>query len=93
MRKICHFCGNKNLKQVDVQYTYTHDSKYLIVNEVPCEQCEYCGEQYFKADTIKAIEQEFDQIYVHGKKTKEEIRVPVERFIEVDAPNRVRASD
>ncbi|MCB2263559.1 MAG: YgiT-type zinc finger protein [Candidatus Thiosymbion ectosymbiont of Robbea hypermnestra] len=48
MRKTCHFYGNKNLKQVNVQYTYTHDNKYLIVNEVPCEQCEYCGEQYFK---------------------------------------------
>jgi len=28
MKKACHFCGNKNLKQVSIQYTYTHDNKY-----------------------------------------------------------------
>ena len=50
---------------------------------MPCEECEYCGEQYFKAEILKKIEQDFNDIYIHGKKTNKEVKVPVEEFIEV----------
>jgi YgiT-type zinc finger domain-containing protein len=81
--KICHFCGNKNFKDNFVQYTYKHGDQFLIVNDVPCRQCEYCGEPYFKAEVLKQIEKEFQAVYVHGKKTSKELRVPVERFVEI----------
>ncbi|CAN2048873.1 YgiT-type zinc finger protein [Candidatus Magnetomoraceae bacterium gMMP-1] len=81
--KICHFCGNKNFKNNNVEYIYKHDGKFLLVNGVPCIQCEYCGEQYFKADVLKKIEQEFNEIYSLGKKASSEIRIPVEKFIEL----------
>lgn len=51
--KICHFCGNKNFKTNSVQYTYKRDNKFIIINNLPCEQCEFCGEQYFAADVLK----------------------------------------
>lgn len=44
MSKVCQFCGNKNFSEQKVQYTYKHDDKFLIVDDVPCEQCQYCGE-------------------------------------------------
>ena len=81
---MCHFCGNKNFKETTVQYTYTHNGKYLIVDNVPCKQCEYCGEQYFKSDVLKSIENEFKQIHFHGKEVRKEIRVPVEQYLEID---------
>jgi len=56
MNKVCNFCGNKNFRIKKVQYIYRHDGKFLIVNDVPCEECEYCGEQYFKSDVLKKIE-------------------------------------
>ena len=83
MNTKCNFCGNKNFKEVKVQYIYRHDSKFLIVNDVPCEQCEYCGEQYFEGKILSHIEEEFQNIYVKGKKPKEEIKVPIERFPEL----------
>ncbi|MEN8216010.1 MAG: YgiT-type zinc finger protein [Pseudomonadota bacterium] len=83
MSKVCHFCGNKHFKHTTVQYTYRHDDKFLFVNDVPCEQCEYCGEQYFKASVLKTIETEFNAIHSHGKKIKTEIRVPVEPFLDL----------
>jgi hypothetical protein len=55
----------------------------IISQLFPCEQCEYCGEQYFKAEVLKAIEAEFNAIHFHGKKIKTEIRVPVEPFLEL----------
>ncbi len=83
MIKVCSFCGNNNFSEKEVQYTYKHDDNILIVDNVPCEQCEYCGEQYFKAKVLKKIEEEFNQIYFHGKRTKKEIKVPVEKYVEL----------
>lgn len=84
MIKICNFCGNKNFNEKQVQYIYRHDSQMLVVNNVPCEECEYCGEQYFKAKVLRKIEKEFKAIFMEGKKrTVKQIRVPVEEFVEI----------
>ena len=83
MNKICNLCGNKNFREKYVQYVYKHDDRFLVVNNVPCEECEYCGEQYFKADVLKKIEKDFGDIYFSGKKAKKEIKVPVEEFVEI----------
>jgi YgiT-type zinc finger domain-containing protein len=83
MNTKCNFCGNKNFKETTVQYIYRHDNKFLIVNDVPCEQCEYCGEQYFDGKILSHIEEEFQNIHVKGKKPKEEVKVPIERFPEI----------
>jgi YgiT-type zinc finger domain-containing protein len=83
MSKVCSFCGNKNFRERNVQYIYQHDNRFLIVNNVPCEECEYCGEQYFKADVLKRIERDFNDIHFAGKKAKNEVEVPVEEFVEI----------
>ena len=83
MKKTCNFCGNKNFREKRVQYVYKHDGQFLIVNNVPCEECEYCGEQYFKAEALKKIEKDFMDIYFSKKKTRRKINVPVEEFLEI----------
>ncbi|MFQ5962900.1 MAG: type II toxin-antitoxin system MqsA family antitoxin [Candidatus Scalinduaceae bacterium] len=82
MNKTCSFCGNKNSKEKRVQYIYKHNDQFLVVNNVPCEECEYCGEQYFKAEVLKKIEKNFRDIYFSDKKAKKELRLPVEEFVE-----------
>ncbi|MEK6776534.1 MAG: YgiT-type zinc finger protein [bacterium] len=79
--KVCNFCGNRNFKKENVQYIYKHDAQFLVVNNVPCEECEFCGEQYFKADVLKRIEKSFRDIYISGKKSRRSIKVPVEDFV------------
>ena len=81
--KVCNFCGNKNFRERHVQYIYKHNDQFLVVNNVPCEECEYCGEQYFKAEALKKIEEDFNAIYQSGKKAKKEVKVPVEEYIEI----------
>ena len=83
MTKKCNFCGNINFRKKNVQYVYKHDGKFLFVNNVPCEECEYCGEQYFEANVLKKIEEEFKEIHYSGKKAKHEVQVPVEEFMEL----------
>ena len=83
MNKVCSFCGNKNFREKTVQYIYRHDEQLLMVNNVPCEECEYCGEQYFKGVDLEKIEADFRAIYSSGKKVKKEVAVPVEEFAEI----------
>ena len=83
MIKFCNFCGNKNFREEHIQYIYKHDNQFLVVDNVPCEECEYCGEQYFKAEVLKRIEEDFRAIYLSGKKAKKEIMVPVQEFAEI----------
>ncbi len=80
MNKVCNFCGNKNFKDARVQYIYRHDGKFLIVNDVPCEQCEFCGEQYFPAGVLQKIEADFQALQTKRRKAPAEILVPVESF-------------
>ena len=54
-----------------------------MVNNVPCEECEYCGERYFKGVDLEKIETDFRAIYSSGKKVKKEVAVPVEEFAEI----------
>ncbi len=77
--KSCSFCGNKHLKSILTEYTYRHNGKYMIFQNVPALQCEFCGEKYFDASVLKQIEKEFIAIQ-SGKKASKEIRVPVEDF-------------
>jgi len=82
--KICHFCGNKNFNKNKVQYTYMRDDKYIMIDDVPCEQCEFCGEQYFEARVLKNIEMEFDAIHLQSKNVKKMIMVPVEAYADLN---------
>ena len=80
---VCHFCGNKHFKHVFVQYTYKRDQQYMIVEDVPCEQCVFCGEQYFEAGVLKQIEAEFEEVYTNGKKVHHQIIVPIESYNDI----------
>jgi YgiT-type zinc finger domain-containing protein len=64
-----------------VQYVYKRNGHFLIVDNVPCEQCEFCGEQYFEASVLKKIEADADAVYSHKKKPDREMLVPVENFV------------
>ena len=83
MNKVCSFCGNENSVSKRVQYIYRHNGQFLIVDNVPCEECEYCGERYFKSTVMKKIEKDFVDIYANGKELRKRIEVPVEEFAEL----------
>ena len=81
--KVCSFCGNKNIKNTLTEYTYRHKGKYMIFNNVPAQQCEFCGEKYFESKVLRKIENEFFAV-INGKKVTKGIRVPVEDFSSVE---------
>jgi len=83
MNTRCVFCGHKYLHPSQTQYIYRHDDKFLLVHDVPCLQCAYCGEQYFEGHVLRNIEKKFNEIHVHGHKARQEIQIPVEHFLDL----------
>ena len=80
MEKKCSFCGHAEVKQASVTYIYRRNGKYMIVEDVPCEECTYCSERYYEAAVLKKIEAEFDAIQSRQKKPARKLDVPVESF-------------
>ena len=83
MNTKCNFCGNKNFSLKRVEYLYRHNGDFLLVNNVPCEECDFCGERYYDTTVLKQIEGLFFDIHVHGKKAKKEASLPIEDFVEI----------
>lgn len=81
--KTCNFCGNKNFSVKKAQYIYKSGNRFFVVNEVPCEECDFCGERHYEATTLKKIERAFEEISGSKKKASKEINVPVEEFAEL----------
>ncbi|OHB77721.1 MAG: YgiT-type zinc finger domain-containing protein [Planctomycetes bacterium RBG_16_59_8] len=80
MTKTCNFCGNARSHEKSVEYLYRHEERFLLVKNVPCEECDFCGEQYFAAKVLKKIERDFHAIVSLRKKVKHTVTIPVEEF-------------
>jgi YgiT-type zinc finger domain-containing protein len=69
----CHFCGGQVSEQrVTVDYRWGEELVTVIRN-VPAGVCEVCGEKYFKAAVVKAMEKTAQS----RSKPKEVLQVPV----------------
>ena len=76
----CAFCGSKNLALKSVRYTDQRGDNIMLVEGVPCMECEHCGEQYFEAAVLEKIEADYAAISGKRKQPHHEIRVPVEKY-------------
>ena len=83
MNNKCVFCGNKNFSEKKVRYIYKHNSDFFIVNGVPCEECNFCGEQYYKGKDIENIEKLFFDIHQNKRLIHKKLEVPVEEYGEI----------
>ena len=69
----CHFCGGKvSERKITVDYRWG-ENLVAIIQNVPAGVCEVCGEQYFKARVVKAME----RVARSKEKPKEMRTIPV----------------
>jgi YgiT-type zinc finger domain-containing protein len=80
MPQQCSFCGNKHLSAKSTRYIHQREGELLIVEDVPCIECDYCGEQYFEIDTLKRIEADHAALHSHQKRPSRKLEVAVEDF-------------
>lgn len=80
MTRQCSFCGNKHLSTKRTRYIHQQNNDMLIVEDVPCIECEYCGEQYFEVATLKRIEADHSALLARQKRPSRTIEVAVEDY-------------
>ena len=69
----CHFCkGKVSERNITVDYRWG-EKLIAVIENVPAGVCEVCGEQYFKAQIVKAMERAAKT----KKRPKEMLEVPV----------------
>jgi len=70
----CHVCGATTARSESVSEVFTIDSRRVLVERIPAQVCQRCGEATFSRDTTERIRR-----LVHGAGTP--IRtVPLEVF-------------
>lgn len=80
MSQQCSFCGNKHLSEKRARYFHQQGGDLLIVEDVPCLQCDYCGEQYFEIAALKKIEADHAALLAHRKHPRRTMQVAVEDY-------------
>ncbi|MBI3609706.1 MAG: YgiT-type zinc finger protein [Nitrospirae bacterium] len=69
---LCEFCGEKTTQKKVCKQHWFHGNLYLIEN-VEAEVCSECGERYFHAKTLDAI----DRLLEGKHEVKENLQVEV----------------
>ena len=53
---MCFYCKCKTTKPSVTTHVVTFDDCIIILKNVPCEECEECGEKYFSDEVMIRLE-------------------------------------
>jgi YgiT-type zinc finger domain-containing protein len=76
----CSFCSGE-LEERLVQHEYRWEGKLFVFEDVPAYVCRQCGEKYFDAQVVKAME----KAVLSQLEPKRILHVPVFSYAEVAA--------
>lgn len=68
---MCMFCKCKTTKPGTTTHVVNYKNCIIIVKNVPCEECEQCGEKYYTDEVAERLE----QLVNTAKKLMQEIAV------------------
>ncbi len=68
---MCMFCKCDSVKESTTTHVVNYNGCIIIVKNVPCEECEQCGEKYYTDEVAEKLE----QIVNAAKKLMQEISV------------------
>lgn len=80
MSEHCSFCGHAALVPSTSRYIHQQGEDILIVDDVPCLRCDYCGEEYYDAATLKKIEADHTALATGAKEPLRTVQVAIETF-------------
>ncbi|MBV6452283.1 MAG: hypothetical protein MHPDNHAH_03039 [Anaerolineales bacterium] len=58
----CHVCGSAEYREELVNEVFQIDGKPVLVENIPAQVCERCGEEIFSRQTTENV-----RLLVHGK--------------------------
>ena len=53
---MCMYCKCDSLKASTTTHVVNYKGCLIIVKNVPCEECEQCGEKYYSDDVARRLE-------------------------------------
>lgn len=53
--KICFYCKGDLINSITT-HVVNYKNCIIIIKNVPCEECEQCGEKYFSDETMEVLE-------------------------------------
>lgn len=68
---MCMFCKCSSTRESTTTHVVNYKGCLIIVKNVPCEECEQCGEKYYMDDVAERLE----QIVNAAKKLMQELSV------------------
>jgi YgiT-type zinc finger domain-containing protein len=51
----CHVCGNKTSREEFVSEVFQAEDRRVLIEHIPAQVCERCGEAVFSAETAERI--------------------------------------
>ena len=58
----CHVCGSTNAHEELVSEVFQIDGRPVLVENIPAQVCERCGEEIFSKETVEKV-----RLLVHGR--------------------------
>ncbi|MGC9358483.1 MAG: type II toxin-antitoxin system MqsA family antitoxin [Anaerolineae bacterium] len=74
----CSFCGGE-LEERRVQHEYRWEGRLVVFEDVPARVCRQCGEKYFDAQVVKAME----RVVLHQLEPQRILQVPLFVYPEI----------
>ena len=53
---MCMFCKNKTYIESTTTHVVNYHNSVIIIKNVPCLECEQCGEKYYTDDVAEKLE-------------------------------------
>lgn len=57
---MCFYCGCKTTTPSVTNHVVNYRDCVIVVKNVPCEECEQCGEKYFSDEVMEKLEKIVD---------------------------------
>ena len=68
---MCMFCKCDTVKESTTTHVVNYNGCVIVINNVPCEECEQCGEKFYTDEVAEQLEKMVDS----AKKLMQEISV------------------
>ena len=57
---MCVFCKCDTLRKSTTTHVVNYKNSIIVIKNVPCEECEQCGEKYYTDDVAEQLEKIVD---------------------------------
>ncbi len=60
--KECFVCKSDTIVPSKTAQTYQENGHLVVIKDIPCVECETCGETYLSTETVRRIERFLDTV-------------------------------